>query len=283
MISYKKLLELKIARIVIVISLLALAACSNKSEEIEYVAKVNNSILTREEFASLVDTSTANEIKKNAVIRDWIHSEILYQNAEKEGILKEQKFINTIKQSERELAGAMLLQKLLSEDNYTPDNTELKNYFEINKNEFRYASTAYILNIIEFIDENKAISFRNTAVENGWNKAVSQIANDASIINQYSNKFLFSYQINPPALARLVSELYPNEISIVISAKTGYYSVAQLIERIEAGSTPALENIKDDIIHRLRAIRQQSLIDEYIKKLYSKSNIEIKTQDTNEN
>lgn len=283
MISYKKLLELKIARIVIVISLLALAACSNKSEEIEYVAKVNNSILTREEFASLVDTSTANEIKKNAVIRDWIHSEILYQNAEKEGILKEQKFFTTIKQSERELAGAMLLQKLLSEDNYTPDNTELKNYFEINKNEFRYASTAYILNIIEFIDENKAISFRNTAVENGWNKAVSQVANDASIINQYSNKFLFSYQINPPALARLVSELYPNEISIVISAKTGYYSVAQLIERIEAGSTPALENIKDDIIHRLRAIRQQSLIDEYIKKLYSKSNIEIKTQDTNEN
>ncbi|HSL89816.1 MAG TPA: peptidylprolyl isomerase [Ignavibacteriaceae bacterium] len=283
MISCKKHLRPQITKLFILFAVVTFSACERESEEIVYVAKVNNSFLTREEFASLVDTSTASELKKNEVIRNWIHREVLFQTAEREGILKDKKFNQTLSQSARELAGAMLLEKFLSEDNYLPDSKDLKNYFEVNKNDFRVVADAFIINLADFLDEEKAIRFRNIAVESDWEKALSQFSNDQAIVNQISNKLYLSYQINPTSLARIVNELYPKEISIVISTKPGYYSVAQLIEKIETGSTPAFENIQDEVVNRVKAIRRQTLVDEYLKQLYSKSNIEIKIQDKNEN
>jgi uncharacterized protein (UPF0297 family) len=283
MISCKKHLRPRITKVFILFVIVTFSSCQKESEEVVYVAKVNNSFLTREEFASLVDTSTASELKKNDVIRDWIHKEVLFQRAEKEGILNDKKFNQILSQSVRELAGAMLIEKLLSEDNYSPDSKDLKSYFDVNKNEFRVVADAFIINLAEFLDEEKAIRFRNIAVESDWKKALSQFSNDPAIVNQISNKLFLSYQINPASLARIVKELYPKEISIVISTKPGYYSVAQLIEKIESGSTPAFENIQDEVVNRVKAIRRQTLVDEFLKQLYSKSNIEIKIQDKNEN
>jgi uncharacterized protein (UPF0297 family) len=283
MISCKKHLRPRITKVFILFVIVTFSSCQKESEEVVYVAKVNNSFLTREEFASLVDTSTASELKKNDVIRDWIHREVLFQRAEREGILNDKKFNQILSQSVRELAGAMLIEKLLSEDNYSPDSKDLKSYFDVNKNEFRVVADAYIINLTDFLDEEKAIRFRNIAVESDWKKALSQFSNDPAIVNQISNKLFLSYQINPASLARIVKELYPKEISIVISTKPGYYSVAQLIEKIETGSTPAFENIQDEVVNRVKAIRRQTLIDEFLKQLYSKSNIEIKIQDKNEN
>lgn len=283
MISCKKHLRPRITKVFILFVIVTFSSCQKESEEVVYVAKVNNSFLTREEFASLVDTSTASELKKNDVIRDWIHREVLFQRAEREGILNDKKFNQILSQSVRELAGAMLIEKLLSEDNYSPDSKDLKSYFDVNKNEFRVVADAFIINLAEFLDEEKAIRFRNIAVESDWKKALSQFSNDPAIVNQISNKLFLSYQINPASLARIVKELYPKEISIVISTKPGYYSVAQLIEKIETGSTPAFENIQDEVVNRVKAIRRQTLVDEFLKQLYSKSNIEIKIQDKNEN
>ncbi|MBS4034053.1 MAG: peptidyl-prolyl cis-trans isomerase [Ignavibacterium sp.] len=283
MISCKKHLRPRITKVFILFVIVTFSSCQKESEEVVYVAKVNNSFLTREEFASLVDTSTASELKKNDVIRDWIHREVLFQRAEREGILNDKKFNQILSQSVRELAGAMLIEKLLSEDNYSPDSKDLKSYFDVNKNEFRVVADAFIINLADFLDEEKAIRFRNIAVESDWKKALSQFSNDPAIVNQISNKLFLSYQINPASLARIVKELYPKEISIVISTKPGYYSVAQLIEKIETGSTPAFENIQDEVVSRVKAIRRQTLVDEYLKQLYSKSNIEIKIQDKNEN
>lgn len=283
MISCKKLLSTLTINIFVLFALVTLFACEKESEEVDYIARVNNSFLTREEFASLVDTSTASELKKNEVIRNWIHREVLFQRAEKEGILKEKQYKRTISQSSRELAGAMLIEKLLSEDNYSPGIKDLKNYYDVNKNEFRVAADAFIINLADFLDEEKAIRFRNIAIDSDWEKALSQFSNDPAIVNQVSNKLFLSYQINPASLARIVNELDPKEISIVISTKPGYYTVAELLEKIESGSTPAFENIQDEIIKRVKAIRRQILVDEFIKQLYSKSNIEIKMQDKNEN
>lgn len=283
MISCKKHLRPRITKVFILFVIVTFSSCQKESEEVVYVAKVNNSFLTREEFASLVDTSTASELKKNDVIRDWIHREVLFQRAEREGILNDKKFNQILSQSVRELAGAMLIEKLLSEDNYSPDSKDLKSYFDVNKNEFRVVADAFIINLADFLDEEKAIRFRNIAVESDWKKALSQFSNDPAIVNQISNKLFLSYQINPASLARIVKELYPKEISIVISTKPGYYSVAQLIEKIETGSTPAFENIQDEVVNRVKAIRRQTLVDEFLKQLYSKSNIEIKIQDKNEN
>lgn len=275
MISSTRHLSLRVTKILIAFFLITSLGCKKEPEQTDYVAKVNNSYLTREEFASLVDTSTTNQTRKNEIIRIWIQRELLYQKAEREGILKEE-YNLTVARSARQLAGAMLIDKILKDENFEFDQKEIKAYYDENINEFRVPSEAFVLNTVEFIDEDKAITFRNLAIESDWRKATTQFLNDQSIVNQKSNQFLLAHEINPAALSRIVNELYSQEISIVISSKPGYYSVVQLIEKIAAGSTPALENIKQEVEKRLIAVKRQILIDEFIKDLYSQSEIDIK-------
>lgn len=268
--------SLRAIKTVLAVSLISFFSCEKEPDQIEYVARVNNSFLTGEEFSSLVDTSTIDQTKKDDVIRSWIHSELLYQKAEAEGILRNKEYNLTITQSAKQLAGAMLINKILNDANISMDQKEAKTYYDDNINEFRVPVNAFIINIAEFIDEDKAIAFRNLAIESDWKKAVAQFSNNQFIVKYGFNEFFLFHEINPAALSRLVNELYPLEISIVISLKPGYYSVVQLIEKIPAGSVPSFENIKQAVEKRLLAIKRQIFIDEFLKELYSKNEIVIK-------
>ena len=256
-----------------------LIGCEKEPDNFDYVAKVNNSYLTREEFASLVDTSTASQIRKNEVIARWIQGELLYQMAEHEGLLKQKQYKTTLQKSERELAGALMIDKMIKAENIETDPKEIRTYYEKNINEFRIPTEAYALNLAEFIDEDKAIRFRNLAVNTGWSKAVTQFISDEYVVNHRSNRLFLSYEINPAPLYRLVKELYPQEISIVISSKPGYYTVVQLLERLTDGSVPSYEYVEQNVKERVIAIKRQALLNNFIKELYSKSKIEIKNQD----
>ncbi len=168
---------------------------------------------------------------------------------------------------------------MIKAENIETDPKEIRTYYEKNMNEFRIPTEAYALNLAEFIDEDKAIIFRNLAVNTGWSKAVTQFISDEYVVNHRSNQLFLSYEINPAPLYRLVKELYPQEISIVISSKPGYYSVVQLLERLPDGSVPSYEYVEQNAKERVIAIKRQALLNNFIKELYSKSKIEIKNQD----
>lgn len=272
-------LNLRVTNTIIVLFLINFSGCREETEDIDYVARVNNSYLTRDELASLVDTAFTSEARKNEIITKWIYRELLYQQAEKEGISKSKDFKQTISQSEKELAGAFLLNSLFQNESFNIKPAEIKAYYDKNPGEFRLPFETFILNIAEFIDEDKAIQFRNIAIENDWTKALKQFNSDQSIINQKSAQLYLAYELNPAPLARVVHLLYPLEISIVISTKPGYYSVVQLIEKLPAGTVPAFEYVKQEASERVTAIKRQEVINEYILELYSSGKIEIINQE----
>lgn len=272
-------LSLKVTKTLIALLLINFAGCREETEESDYVARVNNSYLSREELASLVDTTNSSQARTNEIITKWIYRELLYQQAEKEGIVKSKDFINSISQSERELAGAILLNNVLQNDVIEINHEEIRIYYDKNPNEFKIPFEAFVLNIAEFIDEDKAIQFRTFAIESDWTKAVKRFSESQSLISQKSNHLYYTYELNPASLERIVNELYPPEISIVISAKPGYYSVVQLIEKLSAGSVPSYDFIKHEVRERVAAIERQKIINEFILELYSSGKIEIKNQE----
>lgn len=272
-------LNLRVTNTLIALFIINFSGCREEAEDIDYVARVNNSYLTRDELSSLVDTTLTSEARKNEIITKWIYRELLYQQAKKEGILESKDFTRSISQSERELAGAILLNNLFQNEPIDIKPGEIKGYYDNNPGEFRLPFEGFVLNIADFIDEDKAIEFRNMAVESDWTKALKKFNSDQSIIKQKSTQIYLAYELNPASLARLVNLLYPLEISIVISTKPGYYSVVQLIEKLPAGSVPAFEYVKHEVSERVTAIKKQEVINEYILELYSSGKIEIKNQE----
>ena len=105
-------LEKKISLFVIAAALFS--GCGNEQEKTDYVARVNNSFLTRDEFSHIIDTSVASNVQKNEVIRNWIDRELVYLQAKKEGITGNKEYNMLIKDSEKELAGSFLIKKISS-------------------------------------------------------------------------------------------------------------------------------------------------------------------------
>ena len=262
------------------ISLMLIAAsiltgCGKEQPKTEYVARVNDAYLTKKELASLIDTTMVNTLHKSEVIRNWVNREILFQKAKNEGILQQDDYKGLINNSGRELAGVLLLESYISSVTINFEQRDLINYFEENSNDFKIADMSYLLNIIHFSNEDRAVEFRSLVLDSDWQKAMNIFYGESAIISNENKVLLKEQDVSSIKVLRVVKRLHPLEISIVISETEGYYTVVQVLEKYLIGSLPSYNVIKQDVEKRYLAERRKELLENYIKDLYSQNEIEV--------
>ena len=265
-----------LTKILFLFGVLVFAACSKEQKKDDFVARVNESYLTREDFASLADTANLNSAQKEQLIKNWIYQEVLFQAADKEGITTREDYLNIVNKSSNELAAAMLIDDYVSKEKINYSDEDLIDYYESNKNYFRLNTDAYLINKVTFNNEDNAIKFRSLALDSEWKKAVSAFVNDSSLIINTESDLVEESNIYPVQLSRIIKDFYPGEISIVITNKPGYYSIVQLLNKLGKESVPPLEIIKTKVEKRFLAEKKKELVEEYLKNLYSQNEIEIK-------
>ena len=276
MMNCEKHLNNKLTKILFLAGILVIASCSEEQKKVDFIARVNDSYLTGEEFASLADTSNLSPSQKDQLIKNWIYQEILFQEASKEGITKDKDYQSIIKKSSYELAVTMLIEKFESSEDVSYSDDDLLKYYESNKNYFRLNFDSYLINKVAFNYEDKAIKFRRFALDNDWKKALDVFISDSGLIANTSSVFVEEDNIYPVQLSRIIKDFYPNEISIVIAEKLGYYSVVQMLNKFNKHSIPPFEVIKSKVRKRFIAEKKKLLVEEYIKDLYSQNEIEIR-------
>lgn len=265
-----------LTKILFLFGVLIFAACSKEQKKDDFVARVNESYLTREDFASLADTANLNSAQKEQLIKNWIYQEVLFQAADKEGITTREDYLNIVNKSSNELAAAMLIDDYVSKEKINYSDEDLIDYYESNKNYFRLNTDAYLINKVTFNNEDNAIKFRSLALDSEWKKAVSAFVNDSSLIINTVSDLVEESNIYPVQLSRIIKDFYPGEISIVITNKPGYYSIVQLLNKLGKESVPPFEIIKTKVEKRFLAEKKKELVEEYLKNLYSQNEIEIK-------
>lgn len=276
MMHCEKLLSLKITRIIFLFSILFFTNCSKETKKEDYIARVNKTYLTREEFTSLVDTTNLTGIEKEQIIKSWIYRELLFQKAKEEGIVDQDDYKNVLKKSSQELAAAMLVNNYVSSEEIELSDSELLEYYERNKNSFQLSSDSYLINKISFNTEDKTIKFRSLAIESDWVKAANVFGDDTSMLRSINAELIEEKNLYPYQLMKIAKDLYPQEISIVITENAQYYSIVQILGKFPKGSIPKFEIIRQKIETRLLAEKKKQLIDYYLKELYSNNDIEIK-------
>ena len=65
--------------------------------------------------------------------------------------------------------------------------------------------------------------------------------------------------IYPVQLSRIIKDFYPEEISIVITEKPGYYSIVQLLNKLVKESVPPFELIKSKVEKRFIAEKKKEI------------------------
>jgi peptidyl-prolyl cis-trans isomerase C len=268
--------HLRLSRYWLLILVFSIAGCSQKEEKKEYIAKVNDSYLTEEDLTAISGGYSGQTSFKEEMIRKWIDRELLYQEAKKRGIPEEENYKDLIRNSEKELAAALMLEKIFTERLPPYKNEDLKLFYEQNGDLFRINQYAYLVSIAEFSDENKAVMFRSAAVESEWNKALNFFKSDQTLQKEEHNRILYSYELQPLKLSRIMDELNPGEVSLVLNNGSGNYMVARLISRLEPGTIPPFDVIKENIENRFIASKRAEILRSYYEDLYSANDIDVK-------
>lgn len=253
-----------------------LYGCGRERTKKDFLARVDDSYLSKEDLALDYNTGTIQASRKNEYIRNWVETELFYQEALKNDITDEKIYNHTLNRSKKELAKAFLIDKILSETEIEYKPEELEEYYNSRKEEFRLFYDSYHYNSITFNDEDKAILFRSTLLESDWNRTSNVFHGDKSIVSEKTGIFQGDFQIQPYPVFAVIQELLPGETSIVLNTDPSHYTVFQLIRKYEKDEIPAFDVIKDRVEERFLMEKRRNIIRQYTKDLYSKYKVEIK-------
>lgn len=253
-----------------------LPGCTKEVPQKKYIAKVNNAYLTEEQLDLMSDSSKGNHLFKSEIIRNWINRELLYQEALKEGILNGAEYKKILEDSKKELAGSLLLKKFYEQQKNSVSETEVENFYKKNINEFKLPYNSYLFNKITFDNEDKALEFRSIVLKEDWNEAENNFKDDTSVVDYKNNSLLYEYEIRPASILRIIKELYPDEVSIVLRESPDRFMIVQILQKFDKGIIPPLDYIYSEVKKRYLVKKKELTIKDYIKELYSKNDIEVK-------
>lgn len=261
---------------VIVISILTFISCSDENKSSKHLVKVGESVLTEENLKNSLG-EFQNQVKfREEFITDWIEKEVLFKEAKDNGILDSEEFNRILEKSKKELAAALIIRKYLDENKYEPTIDELKNFYDKYKQDFTFVEDNYKINRAYFKNSESAIRFRKLLIESDWKKTLNSFRGDESLIQEESFLLIPAHKFGTIAQYKVVSNLLPMEVSVVLQEEPSKFAIVQLIEKFDKGSLPAYEMITDIVKDRFMILKNKELVREYLNKLIDDHNIDIK-------
>lgn len=248
--------------------------CKPAESEEEYVAIVGDSKLTKKQVENELRGLPLNPKYEKEFINEWIETEILYQTAIKNNIVNRKDFNFIIEKTKKELAASLAIQEYINSHPIQISQAELEDYFFKNRKNFEFSDDAYVLNLVSFKEEDKAIDYRNFALNQGWGKALSNL-NDSIIIENNQNKIYQLSHIQSKKIIRVLGELLLNEISPIIKTEQENFIIVQLISKIEKNTVPEFKFISEQVEKIYRIQKQRELIRTYISQLLSEEKVKI--------
>lgn len=276
----KRLLRKKVSSITIIYALLFFTFCSEEKKNDDFLARVNDSYLTREDIASLVDTSRTDNSEINFLIKEWTKNELLFQKAIEEGITDRKIYDDILLRSSKELAVSLLIKDKFESFDIEFSEQDLINFYNDNKTLFQNPNKTYQLNIANFSDEEFAIKFRELSIESNWQKAVQFTSGKKSVKSILSNVILEEKEIYPNEIVRLAKGMSNNEVSIIIKDLKNNIIVFQLVKVFQPFEIYPFELVKELVREKYIATKKTELFENFLSELYSKNQIEIKEWDT---
>ena len=252
------------------------SGCSKTEKPDKYVIKVNDAILTEEQIKFALSDKRNSGKLRSEFIQDWIEKEILFEEAVKNDILDGVEFKSIMEQSKKELAASLFINKLMSQENTESSEAEIQQYFENNKDDFKLNDDMFRVNVAYFDNFDKAVQFRNSAIETSWRNGLNMSQKVSSINAVEQDKLISRYQLQPPSFLRSVSALQKEEISLVIETEPDKFVVVQLLDKLGKDLIPPLEVVKEEVKTRLTIIKKKEILKKYIDKLIADHNLEIK-------
>ena len=246
----------KLSGIVIIVCFLALAGCSNKHDSDKVLARVGNSVLTKEDVLIWAPEYRATEVESR--VKQWVSAELLYLAGLGAGFNKDFTIINKVDDYRKKLIGQTYLDLTL-QSRVRVSIEEIKSFYIEQKETFKRRRGEAL--IYSFIVKTKkdANKIRATLEKGSGNKKRNEL---------FVKHGVSAVSVNEGELFSPINKLVfgGSKTNYVGPIKTGNgFVVVEVIKRFPKGTYRSLDDVYDSIYlvieKRKSAIQSASIVD----------------------
>ncbi len=265
---------------------ITLVSCTRQQPQLQDVAKVDDQTLTLETIYRQLDTTNGiSEMQVRMFARQWVNSELLFQEAKRLGLDNSDAVRKNLEDARRQLTINALLEKEIFND--TPQSVseeEVAIYFRNHQEEFVLRNDIVYISLAVFSSREPAAAFREAALEgDGWDAAVAALQDpkntSTSLITKTDSVFYTQATLFPSKLWKVASALGTNEVSFPVRTSAGYFVLLSL-GSYSHGAVPPVEFVDGAIRGRLVMQKRQQRFAEYVDALRKKHTVEINLSGT---
>ena len=253
--------------------------CGNSETENQYVAKVNNSILTYDMLRDRIDTTSAIEPQVREFAQNWVNNELLYQEAANRGYENVPAVTQPLQEIKQKLAVNVFLQKELNEKGaltVTPE--EEQRYYDAHKQEFLLNEDKVKLSYLVFDNRDSAASFRAEILRGtSWNEALSRRTRNpklSGVLESAESQFFSQSTMAPAELWKVLQTMNSSDVSFPIRTAVGFYLLT-LQGRQLKGEIATLESVRNEVQQRMIMEKRQRGIDSLLTDLRKRNAVQM--------
>lgn len=252
----------------LVVLTITISNCAKREKNV--LVRVNGSILTLEEFQKYIpelEYKNLPEETLSEILNNWANQEILYLEAKKKGIDKEDSVRLLVEQYTKNLMAMALIRR--SFGTATVGEMEILNYFTTHQEEFTYAVKlaqivlpSYETAMVTYNEIMAGADFMKLAKE----RSLTRVENPENprIVTEY----LPRGRIGDFATEEVIFKLKMNEVSEPISYIQGTYLIVKLVDKKKILAKAELtDELRGQIYNYLISKKYQEFFQKFLDSL----------------
>ena len=254
---------------VLLLTLLTLVSCNKTNDSAVVLARVGNSVLTRDDVMNRAHEYRPADVESQ--ITQWINAELLYLAGVRAGFNKDVTIVDRVKDYRKKIIGQTYLDMVL-QSQVLVSAEEIKNYYSAQKEMFKRNRSEALINRFIVDSKKDANKIRLTLEKRGGNKKRNELFEKYNVnaINVEEDQLL-------PAINKAV--FGGSKRNYVGPIKTGVrFTVIEVIKRFPKGTYRGLDDVYDNIYiviqKRKAAIQSVAIIDSLKQEYLFELNIE---------
>lgn len=261
------------ALVVILFSVLVFAMCSSKPSS-PVIARVGKSVLTLDDLFSSIPPEYSEQIthEQNVnYVRQWISTELLYQEALRQKIDREQEIKARLEKMKKDLLSAEMINRCSMKNNEAVSDKAIRAYYE--KNKQHYIREHDVVRYQEIVVDELATAqeVRKEVDEDNFEEVAALRSKYPS--NDLDNTPFIVLDAVPPVLRKAITKSSAPSIIGPVKTEEGYH-ILHVISKLEKGGTATEEEVRDEIISQLSNASQKGEVERLIAELRLKTDVE---------
>jgi parvulin-like peptidyl-prolyl isomerase len=257
---------------------LLVAGCPSKPKG-EVLARVNNEALTKDEFELLVPEGyDVNQENLPEVLDKWVSNTLMYQEALKRKLDKNEETKASIKRLERDYLVNALLEEITGSASVS--QAELMEYFNSHRDEFLYEVKIMRIVMADSLMAEKTLAEIQAGAD--FTALARERSQDMLLEGGQESRYFARGVGDPrmggdPSVEEAIFALAPGRISNVIPSQEGY-QIVKLVDRKKVKETVALAEVREYIEAVLTYRKNQDAVNRLLSSLREQAKIELKPE-----